>query len=156
MAATPAVRMRCCTLAFTHGRRNRFGVEPWEGDTELASPAVADGAVLEAGTRVGRYLVERLLGAGGMGVVYASRDPELARSVAIKFVRRPGAEPRAGGHGRRPHARPGITAAVARCHHHRRRDRPLPRRAAAGRGAAADPRPDMSGSDVMVAMSGAA
>ncbi|HEX3479192.1 MAG TPA: serine/threonine-protein kinase [Kofleriaceae bacterium] len=39
------------------------------------------------GTRVGRYLIERAIGAGGMGVVYAARDPELDRRVALKLVR---------------------------------------------------------------------
>jgi eukaryotic-like serine/threonine-protein kinase len=40
-----------------------------------------------AGTTIGRYLVERRLGAGGMGVVYAARDTELARDIALKLVR---------------------------------------------------------------------
>ena len=42
---------------------------------------------LTPGTALGRYLVERRLGAGAMGVVYAARDPELDRAVAIKLVR---------------------------------------------------------------------
>jgi tetratricopeptide (TPR) repeat protein len=36
---------------------------------------------------LGRYVVERLLGSGGIGVVLAARDPELDRLVAIKLLR---------------------------------------------------------------------
>ncbi|MEM6995617.1 MAG: serine/threonine-protein kinase, partial [Myxococcota bacterium] len=37
-------------------------------------------------TRIGRYEVDRLLGAGGMGSVFAGRDLELDRHVAIKVI----------------------------------------------------------------------
>jgi aminoglycoside phosphotransferase (APT) family kinase protein len=37
--------------------------------------------------QLGRFTVERRLGAGAMGVVYAARDPDLDRHVAIKLVR---------------------------------------------------------------------
>jgi len=36
---------------------------------------------------VGRYEVEELIGAGGIGLVYAARDPELHRRVAPKVMR---------------------------------------------------------------------
>ncbi|HEX8110062.1 MAG TPA: serine/threonine-protein kinase [Kofleriaceae bacterium] len=50
----------------------------WPGQPAL-DPAPA--------TMLGRYRIERILGMGAMGVVYAGRDPRLDRSVAIKLLR---------------------------------------------------------------------
>lgn len=40
---------------------------------------------LKPGTRLGAYLLEDLIGAGGMGEVYRATDTRLGRKVAIKF-----------------------------------------------------------------------
>lgn len=42
---------------------------------------------LEPGTRLADYVLESVLGRGGMGVVYAGRDTRLDRAVAIKLLR---------------------------------------------------------------------
>ena len=41
---------------------------------------------LEIGRNMGRYRIEGVLGAGGMGVVYLAHDDELQRQVAIKLI----------------------------------------------------------------------
>jgi Tol biopolymer transport system component len=48
--------------------------------------------VLAEGARLGPYVVERRLGAGGMGEVDRARDPRLDRSVAIKVLRAAGGD----------------------------------------------------------------
>ena len=42
--------------------------------------------ILGAGSEVGPYRIESLLGRGGMGVVYLARDPRLDRPVALKLL----------------------------------------------------------------------
>jgi len=41
---------------------------------------------LQSGTRLGRYEIRSLLGAGGMGEVYLSQDTQLNRQVALKVL----------------------------------------------------------------------
>jgi len=57
------------------------------GSTTTASTLFAKTfGLLPPGTAIGRYQIEGLVGAGGMGVVYAAHDPELDRKVALKLL----------------------------------------------------------------------
>ena len=42
--------------------------------------------MLSAGTKIGPYEIQSLLGVGGMGEVYRARDTRLERIVAIKIM----------------------------------------------------------------------
>ncbi|MCA9319364.1 MAG: serine/threonine protein kinase, partial [Planctomycetes bacterium] len=59
-----------------------------EGTTDEGWPGTEPRqSEMAAGRSIGRYIVERTLGRGGMGVVYLARDPALDRTVVLKMVR---------------------------------------------------------------------
>ncbi len=66
-----------------------LGLENTASDPESASKPIA----LAPGAQLGKYKLERILGEGGMGVVWAARDPDLQRSIAIKVIKFAGASP---------------------------------------------------------------
>jgi serine/threonine protein kinase len=70
-----------------------MSTDPATDDThasEATMPAMARSAARRGdpfiGRHFGRFVVSRAVGAGGMGAVYAARDPELDRDVAIKVL----------------------------------------------------------------------
>ncbi|MDQ3335747.1 MAG: protein kinase [Myxococcota bacterium] len=76
-----------CRAAIASAARDTAPATKRERPISARQAPVQRSVQLVAGEVVGRYIVERPIGAGGMGVVSLARDPELRRAVVIKLVR---------------------------------------------------------------------
>ena len=72
-----ALRDEVDALIAANDDAGSFGSDPLFPDS---APRLSPGATF------GTYLIEELIGAGGMGEVYRARDPKLNRAVALKIL----------------------------------------------------------------------
>ncbi|MEO2162497.1 MAG: serine/threonine-protein kinase [bacterium] len=78
----PALRVRVDNLLQAHHASGGFLEDPAHPRQQPVDPADA------LGTRIGPYLLQKVLGEGGFGVVYKARQEEpLPRSVALKVIK---------------------------------------------------------------------
>jgi Tol biopolymer transport system component len=86
-ATDPSLRIELKELLAAEGEVDSSFLE----EPAIAHAAAVNGTseqtmMLPAGTRLGPYQVQSLIGAGGMGEVYRARDTSLKRDVAIKVL----------------------------------------------------------------------
>src|SRR5690606_37349117 len=66
--------------------RERRSCRPWPAGVRCATVEEGETSVRPGDRVIGKYLVERVLGEGGMGVVVAAHHETLNQKVAIKFL----------------------------------------------------------------------
>jgi tetratricopeptide (TPR) repeat protein/TolB-like protein len=79
-----AVRAEVARLLDSDGAAGAFGDSPAFRFTRLGAESAAP--ALAGGSRLGRYRIDEMLAAGGMGEVYRAHDPELGRDVGVKVL----------------------------------------------------------------------
>jgi len=83
-AGDAELRLEVESLIAHDGTSEHRIVEALEGTAQ--SLFESQSVTIEAGTRIGDYEIQKLIGSGGMGEVYQARDVRLARDVAIKVL----------------------------------------------------------------------
>ena len=84
------VRKEVLSLLASHDEATDFLEQP---AADLPTEPDQEAPLLAEGTTLGQYRVNRVIGAGGMGVVYEAYDTRLHRPVAFKSLKVSGAEP---------------------------------------------------------------